>query len=219
MLRNDHSIQILDGIFKKVINTKPENPQDLEDYTKWEYLPKPMTFPTGNANDEDTRIYIGLFTEEPDDNGENFKEPGPALPEGASWSSQEWWPEYCRVRIDNKSRLKRVNFLSEASTYLDEVTYKDTGDKVYAAVVKNQDMILFPEAIGESLENPAGWGLVKGFGLFYSADQRAKDGQPNKPFLWGRIKTAAQGPDEYGVQIGCEKVPVIRENSLEISLV
>lgn len=210
MLRNDHSIKILDGLFKKVINENPKDKTDLEDYTKWEYLPKPMTFPTGNPNDEDTRIYIGLFTEEPNADGEGFKEPGPA-------GGSTWWPEYCRVRIDNKSRLKRVNFLSEATTYLDEVTYVD--DHVYAAVVRNQDMILFPEAIGESLDNPAGWGLVKGFGLFYSADLYNDKGTLNKPFLWGKIKTADQGPDEYGVEIGCAKVPVIRENSLEISLV
>jgi hypothetical protein len=168
-------------------------------------------------------IYMGLFTTMPEGDEHvcrRYLEPGRYVnkkdPEtGEPLEGQEYklWDEYLRVRIDQKSRFdKKIELLRRATTDL------NTG----ISSVTNQDMFLFPEAVGLTVEEQpadelAGWGTIAGFGLFYKEssptdpEERTDD---DIPFLWGTIT------DEKGRLITIERyqVPVIRKDGLKISI-
>lgn len=199
MLRYDHSKSILEGLFDRKF-VEGYVPEEESDPSEWKYASKPIKFPIDNSvNEEAARIYIGLFTTAPLKNGEGegYVEPGPT-PESES-GPRTTWPEYSRIRLNTKSRLKRVEFLSGAQVK------NNAAGTAEMAYVENDDMILFPEAIGNSDD---GWGTIVGFGLFYS-----KTG--GQPFLWGDIQ-ADNG--QKGVPVPAGHVPVIRESGLQISL-
>lgn len=158
-------------------------------------------------------IYIGLFTAAPDYNGENGKEPGrevglydsdgePIIDEITGQQKKEYqlWPEYLRVKLNTLSRFDKVTPLLGSAAIVDGHPQ-----------VHNQDMILFPEAVGDP-QTETGWGKVTHFGLFYGQ----KDNPDQQvPFLWGEITGEDGG---VGVDIGFYEVPVIRKEGLKILL-
>lgn len=168
-------------------------------------------------------IYMGLFVTMPKGDEHicrRYLEPGRLVdikdPEtGESTGQQEYklWDEYLRVRIDQKSRFdKKVELLRRATTDL------ETG----ISSVTNQDMFLFPEAVGLTEEEQpddklAGWGTLAGFGLFYkessppNPDERTDD---DVPFLWGTITDDKKSP----ITIERYQVPVIRKDGLKVSI-
>lgn len=177
MLRFDHSSVVLDGLFRKKINAAESGEYPEE----WVYDIKPIKFPTGNDNEDYTKIYIGLFTTNPLPDGTDFVEPGPNT---ASLAAPETWREYTRIRLNTRSRLKKVPFLNGAQVRTDTETYNDP---VKVAYVNNGDMILFPEAVGSS-ENTNGWGKVTGFGLFYEKEV-LKDIAPQTDITFTKVDT------------------------------
>lgn len=139
------------------------------------------------------KIYMGLSITEPNYNGENFREPGP--------EEDSLWEEYRRVRLNTNSSFdKTLPLLSSAAI-----------DAEGKAEVHNNDMILFPEAVGDAA---TGWGKVTHFGLFYG-DEKSERPEDQTPFLWGEI---LDKDGNVGVNIGRYEVPVIRKDSLQISL-
>lgn len=167
-------------------------------------------------------IYMGLFTTMPEGDEHvcrRYLEPGrlvdkkdPETGEPTGEKEYKLWDEYLRVRIDQKSRFdKKVELLRRATTDL------TTG----ISSVTNQDMFLFPEAVGlteqeEPNDELAGWGTIAGFGLFYkessptNPDERTDE---DVPFLWGTI-TDGKNP----VTIERYQVPVIRKDGLKVSI-
>lgn len=138
-------------------------------------------------------IYLGLSTTSPNPQGGNFTEP--------SDSEGELWPEYKRIRINTNSSFdKNLPLLTSAAI--------DAEGKVE---VHNTDMILFPEAVGDT---NTGWGRVTHFGLFYG-NEKSERPEDQTPFLWGEI---LDENGEVGVNIGHYEVPVIRKDSFQISL-
>lgn len=104
-------------------------------------------------------IYIGLFTTLPNHYGTEYKEPGREV-EGIYKN----WKEYLRPRLNTKSRFdKKINLIGKAKINSDGY-----------AEINNQDMILFPESVGDPSEDlsdmEAGWGHIEGFGLFYESE-------------------------------------------------
>lgn len=156
----------------------------------------------------ETEIYIGLFTKNPDHNGLNFEEPGyDETVEGEIIHHN--WPEYLRPRLNTASRFdKNINLLGTAKLNEDGV-----------AEIKNQDMILFPESVGNPdptlADESTGWGKIVGFGLFYSSNPAEREGDTNIPFLWGDIFDKDGNP---GVTLQRFEVPVIRKSSLKFTI-
>jgi hypothetical protein len=152
----------------------------------------------------------------------NFKEPGrivtlkdesgePLTDEnGNPITEYQLWTEYQRIKLNSSSRFdKNLPLLAEAKLIAlggsDELT----------PTIENQDMILFPEAVGDETpeeKNRIGWGKVNYFGLFYG---QKDDVTQSIPFLWGQI-TDSNG--NVGVDIDYHEVPVIRKSGLRISL-
>ncbi len=163
MLKSDHSIYILDKMFKPVAEGENAKVLDFD----------------GIVGDN---IYIGLFTKNPKsdfsayEGGEFYLEPGPKF--------KETFPEYCRIQLNTDSRIKEVPFLSRAEFKTASVPAPEKfGDSVFDSVtcayIRNADMILFPEANNN-------WGTIVGFGLFYSNDTKSGE----LPFLWGTVGDA-----------------------------
>lgn len=185
--------------------------QEMTIYKK-EWDPKEIDF--GFYKRPEPEIFIGLFTQSPDSNGEGGREPGREVPlyiegtdeplidelTGLQKTSYELWPEYLRVKVNTSSRFdKNIPLLSQA-------TLVDGHPQV-----ENQDMILFPEAVGD-WQQKSGWGTITHFGLFYGQKDNLEQ---QTPFLWGEITNEKGG---LGVNIGFQEVPVIRKSGLKISL-
>lgn len=207
MLSYNYSSKILNGFFDKDLTGNNDvfgNPI---------YTDAPIIMDT-----QDRHIYIGLFanyidekgdlqTGLPNNFGENGKEPGHwiTVKDMPVW---ELWPEYSRIQLDCRSHIdKKAENLSLAQL------------QGNVAVVTSQEMLLFPEAYGDTDPNiedkDAGWGVISGFGLYYA---KSKDDPDAELFLWGTI-TGDEDPDgNTDVKIGRYQVPVIRKGGLTISL-
>lgn len=185
--------------------------QEMTIYRK-EWEPAQIEF--GFYKRPEPEIFIGLFTQGPDSNGQGGKEPGREVPlyvegtneplidelTGLQKTKYELWPEYLRVKINTFSRFnKDIPLLSQATIV-----------EGYPQV-ENQDMILFPEAVGNQ-QQETGWGKITHFGLFYGQKDNLEQ---QIPFLWGEI-TGEDG--SLGVDIGSQEVPVIRKSHLKITL-
>lgn len=130
----------------------------VEFYAIYDETKDTITQEIGVTQHPEIKIYIGLFREKPDNFGTNFKEPG-------AEGSEDWWPEYLRLRLNTRSRFdKNINMLAPAK--INEFGY---------AEIATQDMLLFPESVGNTDENigdaEAGWGHISSFGLFYENTQ------------------------------------------------
>ena len=182
MLSYNYSSKILNGFFGR-------NVEDYRDAVgELIYKDTPI-----QMDEEGRHIYIGLFVEMPNYNGDGGKEPGYEKSQGV-W---EVYPEYSRIQLDCRSRFdKKAEILSLA-----------TSDGTTVSVT-SQEMIIFPEAIGKDTD---GWGDIAGFGLYYG--KTSKD-EESDLFLWGTIE------DENGkpIKIAQYQVPVIRKGGLNISL-
>lgn len=162
---------------------------------------KGLFYDSGTVIDLRKDFWLALFTQMPTGvDGSGYAEPTA--------------PEYMRPAISGISRIKKVKFMASAVEEIieKEVTITDTDgqehtivEEVKAAVVKNQDSILFPEASQEG-----GWGNIVGFGLVYS--ETVGDGLP---FLWGEI-TAEDGSS--GITVDQYEVPIIRVGGFKITL-
>lgn len=206
MLSYNYSSKILNGFFDKDLTGENDafgNPI---------YTDAPIVMDT-----QDRHIYIGLFANYTDENGDtqtglpnnfgkNGKEPGHwvTVNDKKTW---ETWPEYSRIQLDCRSRIdKKAENLSLAR--LQENT----------AVVTSQEMLLFPEAYGNDPsdeDEEGGWGVISGFGLYYA---KSKDDPDAELFLWGTITGDADDDGNTDVRIGRFQVPVIRKGGLTISL-
>ena len=150
-------------------------------------------------------IYLGLSTQNPGPDGTQFLEPGVSLDDEV----YKPYPEYLRVKIDGNGAFNIDRpLLSEAT--INSVTN--------CAEITNQDMILFPEAVGiedKEAQSGTGWGNIGWFGLFYGQWNEANTKDNKVPFLWGEIRDAN---GKQGVEIKYHEVPVIRTSSLVISI-
>lgn len=135
-----------------------------------ELLKQLYTFGSGSST---TYGYIGLSTTTPDENGNNFTEP--ALPSGVTGddSSAITVNEYKRVSL------------------------KDMMDTPSDGIVRNKDIIFFPEA------EHYGWGQITHFGIFTAASG-------GKPIFWGALSSPVQIPKNY--------IPIFRAKKLQIGL-
>lgn len=153
----------------------------------------------------DPSIYIGLSSQDPGPDGTLFLEPGKEADEnGRPLQDSTTYPEYLRVRINIPSRFdKQTPLLGQA----------EINEETGFAEVTNQDLILFPESIGDA---GSGWGHITHFGLFYGTHD---DPKYQVPFLWGAIHGVDdEGNETDGVDIKFQEVPVIRKAGLTISL-
>ena len=155
----------------------------------------------------DPSIYIGLSTQDPGPEGKLFLEPGREADEnGNPIEDSAPYSEYLRVRINVPSRFDKHTPLLKQAQVNEETGF---------AEVTNQDLILFPESIGD-VSTESGWGHITHFGLFYGTHD---DPRYQVPFLWGKINGVDdEGNELDGVDIGYQEVPVIRKSGLTISL-
>lgn len=122
--------------------------------------------------------YLGLFTTMPGADGTGGVEVN--------------YPEYARVAINTKG-IEGKDIMTEP--YTEAGTGDDAGKNL--AVVKNQEIVYFPEA-----ETGAG-GTAIGFGLF-------KSRTGGTPYLWGELKT--------NPTINKNSVPLIRIDDLVLKV-
>ncbi len=214
MLSYKYSSKILNGFFDRDVETTNGVPdRDIEGNLQYKDIPIEM-------DTQDRNVYIGLFahyvdefdqpqTGLPDNFGRGGKEPGHWVTDPET-STKTWktWPEYSRIQLNCRSRIdKKAENLSIAQLQ---------GE---AAVVTSQEMLLFPEAYGDTdpaiKDEDAGWGIISGFGLYYG---RTKDDPNADLFLWGTITGEDDGDGNTDVKIERFQVPVIHKGGLTISL-
>lgn len=123
--------------------------------------------------------YLALFTTVPDDNGQNGVEP----------TSED----YRRVLL-NKKGFDGKQLLTGAVSETREIN----GSEKVCSVVKNQEQILFPEALN------TGYGQITGFGIFDAAEETAN------LIAWGTL-TSSQ-------TINQGEIPIFRIGEFEMML-
>lgn len=156
-------------------------------------------------------VYIGLLTKMPTATDPTWAEPTA--------------PEYQRFKLSRKSTTTNEPILSShiteeaipittTITNVDGDGTEEVTDYVYAAYVRNDDNIIFPEVSSDVSQwggnDGSETGLIVGFGLFSAK----KDGQP---FFWGEVKPDGDG-DETGVEIRQNEVPIIRVGGFKVTM-
>lgn len=127
-----------------------------------------------------TNPYLALFTTIPNDDGSGYEEP----------SSED----YRRVLL-NKKGFDGKQLLAKAVSENREIN----GEQKKCAVVRNQEQILFPEALN------TGYGEVKGFGIFDASTINS-----GNLIAWGTLtspQTITQG-----------EIPIFRIDEFEMML-
>ena len=136
----------------------------------------------------DGDLYLGFLTKLPNANGAPY--------EDGTYFSEPSDSSYLRIKINTDSRITKTKFIAPAENDI-------VGDEAGPVCVKNQSLIMFPEATTK-------YDIV-GFGIFRNNDV----GDQTLPFLWGAV-TNEQGTS--GVTINPEEVPIIRAGGFKISL-
>lgn len=148
-----------------------------------------ITEEIGVIQHPEVQIFVGLFNINPNEKGVNFTEPMD--------DNNEWWPEYLRPRLNTRSRFdKNINMLAPAKINSDGY-----------AEIATQDMLLFPESVGNPNEDlpdsEAGWGHISGFGLFYENTRYKTVYEETLAFTLSKEK------DYYSASFALDEVPVL----------
>ena len=130
---------------------------------------------TSNSVSFPTTPYIALFTKKPSKDGTGYTEPTST--------------EYARVLLTNKGAYGKQMMGTSATD--------GTDGGVNYATVKNQDLIVFPEA------KSAAFGTIVGVGIFSVATG-------GTPYIWGDLTSS--------VTVNIGEIPIFREEDFVFKL-
>lgn len=151
--------------------------------------------------------YLGLYVATVDADGVTILDDG--MPDADGTGGNEVTNEcYSRIPLKNTG-LQGLNIIGNA-TY--EPEYAEDGVTVLrnVAKIRNQEMIVFPEAEETDEVGGGAWGYISGFGIFQNKTA-------TKPMFWARIVDPST-KIETVVKIDANDVPIIRIGNFEISL-